>query len=145
MKLLRKTIGSVFGLRRRFSCWLFVYAALLVNAVEAGRFALHAQETPAPTSPTFYRDVLPILQQRCQVCHRSGGIAPMAFQTYSGTRPYAAAIAQAAEARTMPPWFAEKGVGRFTNDPSLTEGELGTLLAWVKDNTPAANAANAPT
>ena len=36
--------------------------------------------------PTFYEDVLPILQQHCQVCHRSGGIAPMAFESYEETR-----------------------------------------------------------
>src|SRR2546429_9737156 len=41
-----------------------------------------ARSSPSPGSPTFYRDVLPILQQRCQVCHRDGGIAPMPLVTY---------------------------------------------------------------
>src|ERR1700736_2456108 len=34
--------------------------------------------------PSFYRDVLPILQQHCENCHRAGGIAPMSFETYEG-------------------------------------------------------------
>ena len=36
---------------------------------------------------TFNRDVLPILQKNCQICHRPGEIGPMPLLTYSGTRP----------------------------------------------------------
>jgi hypothetical protein len=145
MKLPGKTIGDGLGLRRQPSFWFFVFAALLVGVFLGGRCVLQGQEKPVLTSSaTFYRDVLPILQEHCQVCHRSGGIAPTAFQTYDGTRLYASAIAQAAEARTMPPWFAQKGVGKFSNDPSLTDGEIATLLAWVKDKTPAGNPTDAP-
>ena len=43
-------------------------------------------------SPTFYRDVRPILQMRCQECHQPGQIAPMPFLTYKQTRPWAKAI-----------------------------------------------------
>lgn len=95
-------------------------------------------------SPTFYRDVLPMLQQRCQVCHRSGGIAPMALETYEQTRRYAAAIASATQNHSMPPWFAEKGIGTFTNDDSLNEQEIAMLSAWVKAKAPAGNVADAP-
>jgi hypothetical protein len=35
------------------------------------------------TAPTFNKDVLPILQQRCQSCHRPGQIAPMSLLTYA--------------------------------------------------------------
>ncbi len=27
--------------------------------------------------PTFYKDVLPVLQKNCQSCHRPGEVAPM--------------------------------------------------------------------
>ena len=43
--------------------------------------------------PTFYRDVLPILQNHCQVCHRPGEIGPMPLVTYAQTKPFARAIA----------------------------------------------------
>src|SRR6516165_10009237 len=85
---------------------------------------------PEPQS-TFYRDVLPILQGHCQGCHRTGGIAPTAFENYESTRPYAAAIRMAVEQRTMPPWFAEPGIGKFSNDPSLNTQEIATLAAWA--------------
>lgn len=98
----------------------------------------------ASKPPTFYRDVLPILQQHCQACHRSGGIAPMAFESYEQTRRYAGAIREAAQKRSMPPWFAEKGVGKFSNDPSLNDGQIAQLAAWAEANAPAGNPEEAP-
>ena len=102
------------------------------------------QITAPVAAPTFYRDVLPILQEHCQVCHRSGGIAPMAFENYEGTRGYAAAIQAALQNRSMPPWFAEKGIGTFSNDPSLTEEQIALLSAWAAAKAPAGNPADAP-
>ena len=34
------------------------------------------------SGPTFYKDVLPILQKNCQSCHRPGEVAPMSLLTY---------------------------------------------------------------
>jgi len=83
-------------------------------------------------SPTFYRDVRPILQMRCQECHQPGQIAPMPFLTYKQTRPWAKAIREAVLIKKMPPWFAEPGFGPFTNDRSLSKQEIQTLVAWVE-------------
>jgi len=35
---------------------------------------------------TFHKDVEPILQARCQGCHRPGEAAPMSLLTYSSVR-----------------------------------------------------------
>lgn len=106
---------------------------------------LTAQKGGVPTSnPTYYKDVLPILQEHCQVCHRKGGIGPMAFETYEGTRGYASAIQAATGNHSMPPWFAEKGIGKFSNDPSLTDEEIALLATWAGARAPAGNPADAP-
>lgn len=106
---------------------------------------LTAQKGGVPTSnPTYYKDVLPILQGHCQVCHRKGGIGPMAFETYEGTRGYASAIQAATGNHSMPPWFAEKGIGKFSNDPSLTDEEIALLATWAGARAPAGNPADAP-
>jgi hypothetical protein len=99
----------------------------------------HAQEPAVARAgaPTFFRDVLPILQQHCQSCHRPGEIAPMPFITYDQTRPFARIIADDARNRKMPPWFADPSVGHFSNDPSLSSGEIATLTAWAAANAPA--------
>jgi hypothetical protein len=98
----------------------------------------------AVTAPTFYRDVLPILQQHCQNCHRAGGIAPMAFETYEQTRPFASAIRRAVEEKSMPPWFADPAFGQFANDPSLSPAETATLAGWAAANAPAGSKNDAP-
>jgi hypothetical protein len=101
-----------------------------------------AQDTRA--TPTFYRDVLPILEQHCQSCHRAGEIAPMAFTTYEETRTYATAMAADVRVGKMPPWFADPAIGHFSNDPSLSAAESKTLLDWAIAGAPAGNAADAP-
>jgi len=96
------------------------------------------------TPPMFYRDVLPILQNHCQVCHRPGEIGPMPLMTYAQTQPLARAIARAISQKTMPPWFADPSIGHFSNDPSLTPEEIATLVSWANSNSPAGDAHDAP-
>src|SRR5271155_4896280 len=104
----------------------------------------HRAGSTTGDSPTFYRDVLPILQGHCEVCHRSDGIAPMTFTTYQGTRPYAEAIRLATGNRSMPPWFAVPGIGHFSNDPTLTAEQIATLAAWVDAKAPEGDVKDAP-
>ncbi|HEX8838610.1 MAG TPA: hypothetical protein VF748_16835 [Candidatus Acidoferrum sp.] len=68
----------------------------------------------------------------------------MPFETYEHTRPFAAAIRQAVEAKSMPPWFADPAVGKFANDPSLSPTEIATLAAWVQAGAPAGDKKDAP-
>ena len=103
----------------------------------------HASESAAKR-PTFYRDVLPILQAHCQVCHRQGEIGPMPLGSYEQARPFARAIATATTERKMPPWFADPSVGHFANDPSLTPAEIATLSSWAEQNAPVGDPSNAP-
>jgi len=68
----------------------------------------------------------------------------MAFETYAQVRPYAAVIRQTTQSKTMPPWFADSSVGKFSNGPSLSAQEIVTLAAWADGNTPAGQAQDAP-
>src|SRR6266576_4271217 len=83
------------------------------------------------SSVTFNKDVLPVLQKQCQICHRPGEVAPMSFLTYKDTRPWAKAIKAAVLTKKMPPWFADASVGHFSNERRLTEAELNTIVKWV--------------
>jgi hypothetical protein len=86
-------------------------------------------------APTFYRDVAPILENRCQECHRAGEIGPMPLVTYQDARPWAKAIRDAVRSRKMPPWFADAGADgdryKLLNDRRLTDAEIATLAAWA--------------
>ncbi len=97
------------------------------------------------TAPaTFHRDVLPILQNRCQTCHRPGEIGPMPLETYAQTRPWARSIREAVLLKRMPPWHADPRHGKFVNDLSLTPAEIQTLAAWADAGAPEGSAAEAP-
>src|SRR5260370_14817403 len=95
----------------------------------AGVLAATAGSVPA--SVTFNKDVLPVLQNRCQECHRPGEVAPMSFLTFKDTRGWAKAIKTAVLTKQMPPWFADPHYGKFSNDRSLTQSEIDTMVAWV--------------
>jgi len=124
-------------------CAFLVLSGVLASLVLrlSGSFA---QAVPAKNPPTFYRDVLPILEEHCQTCHRSGGIAPMPFETYEETRPFAGAIRRATQEKSMPPWFADPNVGRFSNDASLKPAEIAALAAWAEAKSPAGEGKDAP-
>jgi mono/diheme cytochrome c family protein len=106
--------------------------------------AAQQAQMAAGRSPTFYRDVLPILQQHCEICHRAGGIAPMSFASYQEARAYAESIRTATGNRSMPPWFAVPGIGHFSNDPSLTAEQITTLAAWAEAKAPEGDRHDAP-
>jgi hypothetical protein len=99
-----------------------------------------------PAQVTFTKDVAPILQQRCQTCHRPDTFAPMSLLTYEEARPWAKSIKQKVVAREMPPWYIDKNVGihNFKNDVSLTDQEIATLVKWADNGAPKGNPADMP-
>lgn len=106
---------------------------------------LAAAVSPAAAQPpTFYRDVLPILQDHCQLCHRRGEIAPFPLVTYRETRARAHAIRDAVRSKKMPPWFADPRYGRFANDASLTQVQIESLAVWADSGAPAGDPRDAP-
>jgi hypothetical protein len=80
---------------------------------------------------TFSRDVAPILYRKCTTCHHANDIAPMSLVEYKSVRPWAKAIREVVLLRRMPPWFADRKSGHFSNDPSLSESEMHTIAQWV--------------
>jgi len=103
--------------------------------------ALTAADAP---TVTFYRDVLPILQERCQGCHRAGEVGPMPLVSYNDARPWAKAIKQAVLTRKMPPWNVTEAAGKYRNDPSLSQKEIDRLVAWIDTGAAAGDPHDAP-
>lgn len=95
---------------------------------------------------TFSRDIAPILQQRCQTCHRPGQMGPMSLRTFEEVRPWAPVIRQKVVDRVMPPWHLDKTVGiqDFENDVSLSDAEIDTIARWVDAGAPRGNPDNLP-
>lgn len=113
---------------------------LKVGAIVAGLTALLvvgvSASGPAKTSATFTKDVAPILFNKCIECHRTGEIAPMSLLTYQEVRPWAKSIRQRVVERSMPPWSADPHFGKFSNDPSLSQKEIDSIVSWVDAGAP---------
>ena len=92
---------------------------------------------------TYYRDVLPILQNRCQECHRSGAVGPFALMTYKQAVSWSSDIKEYTGNRQMPPWKPVDGVA-FHNDRRMTDKEIATLAAWVDAGSPEGDPNDAP-
>src|SRR6202140_1158804 len=98
--------------------------------------SLLADTRSAAPSVTFTKDVASILQKNCQGCHRPGEAAPFSLLTYEQARPWAKAMKEAVLLKKMPPWFADPHFGKFSNDRSLSQKEVDTLVAWADAGAP---------
>jgi hypothetical protein len=96
------------------------------------------------SAPTFSKDVAPILQKHCQTCHRPGEAAPFPLLTYDQARPWANSMKRVVKQKIMPPWFADPAFGHFSNDRSLTEKEISTIVAWANAGAPQGDPADMP-
>ena len=90
-----------------------------------------APRAAAQITPTFTKDVAPIVYAKCASCHRPGEVAPMSLLNYREVRPWASSIRDKVMTRAMPPWHADRQHGKFRNDTSLTQPEIDTIVAWV--------------
>jgi len=104
---------------------------------------LPAGEAAPPV--TYARDVAPILQRRCQGCHRPGQVGPFSLTSFDEAKGRAKMIASVVEHGVMPPWNADAAFdGVFMNQRKLTADEKKTLLAWVEQGMPRGNPSDDP-
>ena len=118
--------------------WAACAFLTLAGSATAAEISNKTGTNEAAKSVTFTRDVAPILQARCQECHRKGSMAPMSLVTYEETHPWAKSMRQRVITRQMPPWHIDKAVGvqKFKNDISLTDEQIDTIVRWVDAGAP---------
>jgi hypothetical protein len=123
--------------------------ALAVALVSTGAALVAAGAPQGPAAggartPTFSKDVAPIVFNKCANCHRPGEVAPMSLTSFKEVRPWAGAIREKVASRAMPPWHADRAFGTFRNNPSLSQAEIDTIVAWVNGGAPEGNPKDAP-
>jgi Copper type II ascorbate-dependent monooxygenase, N-terminal domain/Copper type II ascorbate-dependent monooxygenase, C-terminal domain len=85
-------------------------------------------------SPSFERDVAPILQAKCEGCHRIGGIAPFALATRHDVKTWAPVLATAVRSRVMPPWPPGPRSPQYVGEDTrkLSAAERAKIVDWVR-------------
>jgi hypothetical protein len=111
----------------------FGYFALAASALVSSALA-----ADTASQVTFTKDIAPLLQAKCEECHRKGTSAPMSLATYDEVRPWAKSIKQRVVTHNMPPWHIDKTVGiqHFSNDRSLSDDQVTMIAKWVDEGAP---------
>ncbi|MBS1809191.1 MAG: hypothetical protein JST84_13590 [Acidobacteria bacterium] len=117
---------------------------VLVSILLALALAMIPFKQEAAT-PTFSKEVVRILQGKCQSCHHPGDIAPFSLMTYKDTKQFAVAIKDAVVSKRMPPWKPLASCGNFRDVRQLTDAELATLTQWVDSGAPEGDPSDLPT
>jgi hypothetical protein len=99
-----------------------------------------AAAAAAVAQPTYTGEVAPIIQEKCQRCHRPGDIAPFAMTNYEDTSIWAEDIARVVKDKIMPPWKPVPGYGEFRDNFGLTDEQRQTLLDWAEAGAPQGDA-----
>ena len=96
----------------------------------------HEPAPPIDGAVSWNADIAPIMQAKCQSCHRPGQVGGFSLLTYEDAYRQSAMIAEVVENRRMPPWHADPRHGRFVNDRRLSATDRAKVLAWVAADAP---------
>ena len=116
--------------------------AVIVGLV--GVIVLGWSSTSSAQTPTFTKDVAPILYKNCSQCHRPNEVAPMSLISYDEVRPWARSIKAKVVKKEMPPWGVGHSTLAFSNDRRMSDTEIATLVAWVDGGAPKGRDADLP-
>jgi len=124
---------------KRLTSLFFVLMGLTLTCVDRRAAVSGSAETL-----TFNNQVVRLLQQKCQVCHHDGDIAPFSLVTYSQAKLFGQAMREATESGEMPPWKAADGCAALDGVTRLTAEERETISQWVEGGMPEGNAGDLP-
>lgn len=95
-------------------------------------------------SPTYSKDVAPIIYRSCAPCHRPKQVGHFNLLTYNEVRLNANKIAYTVRHRIMPPWPADPHYTQFIGQNVLTENEISLIEKWVELDCPIGDSTNIP-
>ncbi len=117
-----------------------------VEATTAPGCLLALDYRPAVRDVTYHDQVSRVLQRNCVTCHRDGGVAPFALDSYESAENFKGMIKFVVESGTMPPWFAAPmgDHSPWQNDRTLSEQDKSDLMSWIEGGAPEGDPDEAP-
>jgi len=116
---------------------------VVAMAVLAVAGAPLAADDPVSTSVTFNREIIRIVQRKCEPCHAAGGLA-MSLSDYRDARAWGRAIREELVEHRMPPAIVARGYGQYETDPTLNAREMATFLTWLDGGMPRGDEGDRP-
>ena len=116
--------------------WMLCFIAFLSGII--------TQAMQKTRTPTFARDVAPILLAKCVSCHCENGPAPFALTTYTEAKRRDRQIANVTQSGFMPPGNPAPESLQFHDLRRLTQQQKATLRQWVESGAEEGNPKQAP-
>jgi len=85
---------------------------------------------------SYVKDVAPIVQEKCAVCHQPGGLGPMKLTRYEEIKAFAPMMREALRTKRMPPFQPDPTVGHWAPNEGLSSDQLRTLVHWIEAGAP---------
>jgi mono/diheme cytochrome c family protein len=118
---------------------------LLLAGASPGSSSGAARNATPGRTPTFNRDVAPIVFAHCAACHRPGEAAPFSLMTYRDVKVRGSLIEAVTKSGQMPPWKAGKADCELKDMNVLTPGEIALVGRWVDGGMREGRPADLPT
>ena len=111
----------------------FVILAILINACTQNQ------------TPTFSKDIAPIIFEKCTPCHRPTQPGHYHFTNYNQVKSNARAILYSIQHNIMPPWPADPNYTHFLGEKYLTTDEKNKSEKWTSLECPIGEESKIPT
>ncbi|MDX2032792.1 MAG: cytochrome c [Blastocatellia bacterium] len=110
---------------------LILLAALLLPASLWLGNGRDSASGAATATPTFNKEIAPIIFNNCASCHRPGEVAPFSLLGYADVKRRAKQIADITARKIMPPWKADHSDYPLKDERRLTPAEIALINQWV--------------
>jgi hypothetical protein len=107
-----------------------------VVAAQGTPVAYPARDRNLQAGVSYSKEVAPILAENCASCHRDGGIAPFAMDSYAMAQGWSPMIREVLMTKRMPPGQIDPHVGEFRNHYTLSVDDQQKLLHWIAAGAP---------
>jgi hypothetical protein len=128
-----------------------LFASLLMLACSSNASEPNNTPDTGTTGPalTYHENVEAIVQEKCQSCHRPGGMGPFSLLTYDDVKKRAALVADQVKTRSMPPWGAFeteecKPRHKIYKDLGVPQQDVDTIARWVEQGAQRGDPSKAP-
>lgn len=87
-------------------------------------------------TPSYEKEIGPIIAENCAKCHRAGGIAPFALDSHTMMKGWSQMIREVLMTKRMPPGQIDPHIGDFENDMVLADLEAQKIIHWIEAGAP---------
>jgi hypothetical protein len=101
-------------------------------------------ETGGADTHTWWRDVEPIVREKCTTCHSPGNIGPFSLESHTEFVAFSSILPAAIESGQMPPWLVDPDCNTYKNPRSLSVEQEELLLTYIAGGMPEGDPADAP-